>query len=260
MKRLAALAAGVLAFSVCAGRQEVQMIRQPAVAGQFYPADARALTAMVDSMLADAEPPALSGRLVGIQVPHAGYAYSGPTAAHAFKLLQGMDSVTVVMLGPSHRAYVDRAAVFARGSWRTPLGDVRVDEELARAILGSDGFFAELPQAHAQEHSLEVQVPFLQRVLRDFRIVPVMVLQPSSEQCGRAGRALARACAGRRVVLLASTDLYHGESYSEAKRADSVTVGLVAGNEPQALYDGLAASRAQACGGYAVVAMMAAAR
>ena len=155
----------VLICLACAQPKEATVARQPAVAGQFYPGDAKTLTAMVDSMLADAEVPAISGTLVGIQVPHAGYPFSGPTAARAFKLLQGMDSVTVVMLGTSHRVMLDKAAVYARGSWHTPLGDVAIDEALAKAILAQDKFLADMPGAHAQEHSIEVEVPFLQRVL-----------------------------------------------------------------------------------------------
>lgn len=236
------------------------MTREPAVAGQFYPGDGRTLAAMVDAMLGDVKNPELRGRLVALQVPHAGYAYSGVTAAHAFKLLQGLDSLTVVMLGPSHQQFIDRATVYSRGSWKTPLGDVAVDEELAARILTADSFFVDMARAHSREHSLEVQVPFLQRVLRDFRILPIMILQPSFEQCERAGRALASACAGRRVILLASTDLYHGYSYVDAKKTDSVTVELLVRNDPRALYDALVRGRAQACGGYAVVVMMIAAK
>lgn len=236
------------------------MVRQPVVAGQFYPADAVELAAVVDAMLAGAEGPAPEGRLVALQVPHAGYPYSGPTAARAFRLLAGMDSVTVVMLGPSHRARIDRAAVFARGTWRTPLGDVPVDEEFARRLIEADSFCVELPQAHAHEHSLEVQLPFLQRVLRDFRIVPVMVLQPTADECERLGRAIVAAAAGRRVVVLASTDLYHGYSYTEARSTDSITVEGFLGMDPAVLHRALDEGRAQACGGYAVEAAMVAAR
>jgi len=236
------------------------MARQPAVAGQFYPGDAKALTAMVDSMLSSAEVPVISGKLVGIQVPHAGYPFSGPTAARAFKLLQGMDSVTVVMLGTSHRVMLDKAAVYARGSWHTPLGDVAIDEPLAKAILAQDKFLADMPGAHAQEHSIEVEVPFLQRVLGDFKIVPIMLLQPTFEQCERVGRAVASAAKGRKVVLLASSDLYHGESYDEANRVDSVSVELMAKFDPQAFHAALERNEAQACGGNAITAMMVAAR
>jgi len=235
------------------------MVRQPAVAGQFYPSDAKTLTGMVDSMLATANVPSLPGRLVGIQVPHAGYPFSGPTAAHAFKLLQGMDSVTVVVLGTSHHAMIDKAAMYAHGSWRTPLGDVAIDEPLAKAILAQDKFLADMPDAHAQEHSIEVEVPFLQRTLRSFKIVPIMLLQPTFEQCERVGKAIARAAKGKNVLLVASSDLYHGESYDEANRVDSVTVGLMSKFDPRAFHAAYERNEAQACGGNAITAMMVAA-
>jgi len=250
----------VLACLACAAPKEVIVTRQPAVAGQFYPGDAKMLTAMVDSMLADAEVPAISGTLVGIQVPHAGYPFSGPTAAKAFKLLQGTDSVTVVMLGTSHHVMLDKAAVYAKGAWHTPLGDVTIDDALAKAILAQDEFLADMPAAHAREHSIEVEVPFLQRVLGDFKIVPIMLLQPSFKQCERVGKAIARASAGRKVVLLASSDLYHGESYDEAKRIDGTAVGLMAKFDPQAFHAALVRNEAQACGGNAITVLMVAAR
>jgi hypothetical protein len=234
--------------------------RQPAVAGQFYPGDVKTLTAMIDSMLADAEVPAISGTLVGIQVPHAGYPFSGPTAARAFRLLAGMDSVTVVMLGTSHHVMLDKAAVYGSGSWRTPLGEVAIDAALANEIIAQDKFLADMPQAHAREHSIEVEVPFLQRVVRDLRIVPIMLLQPTFEQCERVGKAIAKAAKGKKVILLASSDLYHGESYDEANRIDSTAVELMAKFDPQAFRAAYERDEAQACGGNAITAMMVAAR
>jgi AmmeMemoRadiSam system protein B/AmmeMemoRadiSam system protein A len=250
----------MLVCLACAQPKEVIVTRQPAVAGQFYPADAKTLAAMVDSMLADAEVPAISGRLIGIQVPHAGYPFSGQTAARAFKLLQGMDSVTVVMLGTSHQVMLDKAAVYAKGAWHTPLGDVAIDEALAKAILAQDEFLADMPTAHTKEHSIEVEVPFLQRVLGDFKIVPIMLLQPNFKQCERVGKAIATAAKGKRVFLLASSDLYHGESYDEANRVDSATVELMAKFDPQAFHVAYGRNEAQACGGNAITAMMVAAR
>jgi AmmeMemoRadiSam system protein B/AmmeMemoRadiSam system protein A len=244
----------------CAGPEESKMVREPAVANQFYPGRADDLVAMVDQMLKDAEPPVLTGRLVGIQVPHAGYPYSGPTAANAFKLLQARGPVTVVMLGPSHRVFVDKAAVYGKGRWKTPLGEVEIDEDVAKAIVAADEYIEDNPQAHSAEHSLEVELPFLQRVLEEFKIVPIMLLEPTWDQCQNLGRAIAEASKGKDVVVLASTDLYHGESYEEAKATDSVTAGLFAGFDPKALYDGLRARKAQACGGDPVVVAMKAAQ
>ena len=246
---------------VCAGPEEPEMMRrEPAVAGQFYPGDRETLTAVIDQMVADAQPPELQGSVVGIQVPHAGYPYSGPTAAHAFRLLQGLDSVVVVMFGTSHRVFLDKAAVYGAGEWRTPLGSVPVDSAVAKAIVRAADCLADMPEAHRLEHSIEVQVPFLQRVLGEFSIVPIMVLQPSWEQCEAVGHAVARALAGRRAVLVASSDLYHGESYEEAKETDAVTIGFLRDFDPPGLYRALGEGDAQACGGAALVCLMLAAR
>lgn len=258
--RVAILAVLLFPLALCAGRQEAEMTRSPAVAGQFYPADSSVLAAEVDAMLAAAPSAEPDDRLVAIQVPHAGYPYSGPTAARAFKLLSGMEGVTVVMVGPSHRVMVTGGAVFPKGSWRTPLGRVAVDEELAAELLAREELFKAFPEAHGPEHSLEVQLPFLQRRPGSFRILPVLVLQPGWPEVERMGRALAEVCRGRNVLLLVSTDLYHGESYADAKRFDSLTVELFAGLDPAALHAALDARRAQACGGYAMAVAMVAAR
>ncbi len=252
---------------VCANpkeTKEVQMVREPAVAGQFYPAEEKKLKSMIDSMLEQVSPIKLTGRIIGIQVPHAGIEFSGPTAAKAYKLLQGMDSLTVIMLGPSHRVDIRQAAVFDKGFWRTPLGDVLVDEVMAEELLKEDKFFVRLPAAHLQEHSLEVQLIFLQRVLKNFKIVPIMLLFPSYDECERVGKALARVAKGKKVLLLASSDLYHGYSYTEARASDSFTLKLMENFDPRAFYQAVQEAylkdKPVACGGYPIVAMMIAAR
>lgn len=258
----------LLVIVFCAGRKEATMTRQPAVAGLFYSADSSALRQSVDAMLEAAASLALAGRVVAIQVPHAGHEYSGPTAAKAFRLLEGKSGLTVVMLGPKHpdppgrpsAPYRRKAMVFDSGEWVTPLGKVRIDEELAAAIVGQDSYFVSMPDAHLNEHSLEVQMPFLQRVAPDARVVPIMLFYPTWEECERAGKAVAMACRGRNVVLLASSDLYHGQSYGQCRESDSATLELVTRFEPKPLFDALRADKAMACGGDPIVVTMVAAR
>lgn len=258
----------VLAVIFCAGHKEATVIRQPAVAGMFYDADSAALRRSVDAMLAAAGEPKPAGRLVAIQVPHAGHEYSGPTAARAFRLLEGMEGLTVVMLGPKHpdqpgrlpAPYVRKAMVFDRGEWVTPLGRVKIDEDLAAAICKQDSYFVRMPEAHANEHSLEVQMPFLQRAAPGARVVPIMLFFPTWAECEKAGRALARACRDRNAVILASSDLYHGDSYRECRDVDSATLDLVTRFEPKPLFEALHAGKAMACGGDPIVVAMIAAR
>lgn len=240
------------------------MVREPAVAGQFYPAEATRLRSMVDLMLVQADPITLPGKIIGIQVPHAGIEFSGRTAAKAYKLIQGMDSLTVIMLGPSHRVDIKQAAVFDRGFWRTPLDEVPVDEEIAEQLLKEESFFARLPSAHYQEHSLEVQLIFLQRVIKSFKIVPIMLLFPSYEECLRVGKAVAKVAKEKKVLLLASSDLYHGYFYEEARASDSLTLNVMQQLDPQQFYQVVQESyrkdKPVACGGHAIVALMIASR
>lgn len=262
-----ALVLAVLTSFVCATpkeEKEVKMVREPAVAGQFYPAEEKKLRAMVDSMLAQSPSISLPGMIIGIQVPHAGIEFSGRTAAKAYKLIQGIDSLTVIMLGPSHRVDIKQAAVFDKGCWRTPLGDVSVDEEIVDQLLKKDNFFARLPSAHYYEHSLEVQLIFLQRVLKNFKIVPIMLLFPSYEECLRVGKAVARVAKDKKVLFIASSDLYHGYSYEEAKASDSLTLKTMEKLNPQLFYQAVQESyrkdKPVACGGHAIVTMMIAAQ
>lgn len=247
-----------------ANNKEGKMEREPAVAGQFYPNDKELLIAKIDSMIARASPPKIKGKIIGIQVPHAGIEFSGPTAAFAYKTIAGKEGITVVMLGPSHQAEFNRAAVFTRGAWKTPLGKVVIGEDFAQRLLKEEPYFADLPEVHQGEHSLEVQLPFLQRVLKDFKIVPIMLFFPTYEECERVGRAVAKSAKEKNVLLLASSDLYHGYSYTEARASDSLTLTLMEKLQPKEFYQALTKSYATrsplACGGYPIVALMVAAK
>src|SRR6185295_9883293 len=139
-------------------------LRRAAVAGSWYPGEARAIASEVEEYLravpAGAPPP---GRLVALISPHAGLRYSGPVAAHGYALLRGRSDLTVVLVGPSHRVPFEGSAVFARGGFQTPLGTAPVDEEIARDLAGRPGV-SEMPEPHRDEHSLEMQLPFLQHL------------------------------------------------------------------------------------------------
>ena len=150
--------------------------REPAVAGSFYPAEAKALQATVDGFLARAKTPPAEGKLLALVVPHAGYIYSGATAAHSYQHLRGSGVRRVILVGPAHRVAVNGAAIYSRGQWRTPLGEVPIDAQLAKQLLAAGAGVSDDPRPFADEHSLEVQLPFLQRTLGDFSIVPVLIV------------------------------------------------------------------------------------
>ena len=210
-------------------------VRRPAVAGAFYPGSSRELTATVDKYLADAETKELQGELIALIAPHAGYVYSGHVAGHAYKQLQGKSIDTVVLVGPSHRYPVRGAAVSDSGAFQTPLGTVEIDEELASELIKQERRITSAPQVHDDEHCLEVHLPFLQRVLQQFKIVPILMYDFSDANCKMLSQALSSCLNGKNALLVASTDLCHYPNYEEAKKADSIVVSAISKFDPDLL-------------------------
>jgi AmmeMemoRadiSam system protein B len=221
-------------------------VRRPAVAGSFYPGSNRELTAMVDKYLADAEKKELQGELVALIAPHAGYVYSGHVAAYAYKQLQGKSIDTVVLIGPSHRYPVRGAAVYDSGAFQTPLGTVKIDEELAKELIKQERRITSAPEVHDDEHCLEVHLPFLQRVLQpkaegvserseQFKIVPILMYDFSDANCKMLSQALSSCLNGKNALLVASTDLCHYPHYEEAKKADGIVVSAISQFDPDLL-------------------------
>lgn len=235
---------------------EAKMIRQSVVAGQFYPGDKKTLSNTLETFFNTIPTQKISGKIIGIAVPHAGYPYSGPTATYAYKLILSKDIETVIMLGPSHRVYFEGMPVYAEGVWKTPLGEVLIDETLAQAIISQNPKIKNQPEAHREEHSLEVQLPFLQKTLTNFKIVPIMLLEPTYAECEMLAQAIAKVAKYKNVLLLASSDLYHGYSYTECNKTDSVTLSYLKNFDPNGLYQSLKQGKAQACGGYPIVVVM----
>jgi AmmeMemoRadiSam system protein B/AmmeMemoRadiSam system protein A len=207
-------------------------IRQPVAAGQFYPGDPDTLKAMVDSFLAQAGEKA-QGEPVGLVVPHAGYVYSGQVAAYAFKQVEGVQYDAVVVIGTNHQdPYFNGLSVWARGAFKTPLGLVPVDEELAQALLEADSRIVFDKGVHSQEHSIEVELPFLQRVLPDAKIVPLIVGEPSEENEKTLADALVKVLKGKRALIIASSDMSHYPAYGDAVRVDGEVLKAIAGMDP----------------------------
>ncbi len=236
------------------------MIRKASVAGAFYPGDPGELRNMVRELLDRAPYREVKGEVKGLISPHAGYVYSGLVAAVGYKLLAGKDIRKVIILGPSHSSYFRGIAVYSHGMWETPLGSVPVDEELTAHLLSCQYPFFEGPQFHEDEHSIEVQIPFLQLVLDDFSIIPLLFGFGNSDDFVRAGEAIGNLASRQDAVIIASSDLYHGYSYEEAVKTDSYTLELIENGDPTLFAKELSAERAQACGGWPIVALMAAMR
>jgi AmmeMemoRadiSam system protein B len=206
---------------------QTETVRSPAVAGSFYPASPKVLSAQVEKFIDDAALKETDDELIGLIAPHAGYVYSGHVAGYAYKQLVGQSFDTVVLVGLSHRYRIDGAAIYARGAFRTPLGDVPIDEDLASEIMRLNSDILDLPPAHANEHSLEVQLPFLQYLLSDFRIVTILLQDDSPENVIPLSQAIAEAMGDRSALLIGSTDLCHYPTYEEARKSDQVVIEAI---------------------------------
>ena len=235
-------------------------MRRAAFAGSWYPRTASAIAAEVDGYLEAAGTPVVTGRLVALVSPHAGLHYSGPVAAHAYALLRRREPVSVVLVGPSHRAAFEGVALHAHGAWDSPLGCAPIDEEMAEALLAAEPALFDDPGPHASEHSLEMQMPFLLRVLPGLRIVPLLMGTQSREEVDALAGALAKAAAGRPVLLVASSDLSHYRPSPVANRLDAEVVEDVRRLDPEALMSRLERRENVACGGGPIVAVLKAAR
>ncbi len=237
-----------------------QHVRESVIAGSWYPGDPATLTKDIKGYLAQVPQHTIQGELVALISPHAGYLYSGQVAAHAYKLLQGKKYDVVVIIAPSHRAYFKGASVYPQGGYRTPLGIVPIAEEVTEALMKKTPLIDAIPKAHAQEHSLEIQLPFLQIVLKDFRLVPIVMGDQDLQTCEEVSKAIAAVIKGKNALLIASTDLSHFHPYDEAVTLDQVVLDHVNAFDPEGLSKALKKGECEACGGGPVVAVMLAAQ
>ncbi|UCF66984.1 MAG: AmmeMemoRadiSam system protein B, partial [Acidobacteriota bacterium] len=247
---------------------EVARVREPAVAGKFYPSDASELESAIRAFVSDALDPSGPPPLA-LVVPHAGYIYSGQIAADAYRQAIGHDYDVVVILGTNHTAPAFRGvSIYPSGGYRTPLGVAPIDEELAAKLRVADSRFRFRPEVHAREHSVEVQVPFVQTLLPGVKILPAVVGSPDLDLASRFGQALADALGERRALIVASSDLSHYPDYEDAAAIDAAVLKAVASLEPSTVQDTIerlmrhppARLSTCACGQAPILAAMAAAR
>jgi AmmeMemoRadiSam system protein B len=204
-------------------------IRKPAVSGIFYPGSAEELKEKIDNLLNKVEKEELKGELIGLIVPHAGYDYSGEIAAYAYKQLEGKNFNTVILIGESHYHRFPGASIGNYQSYQTPLGEIKVDNDLAINIIKREDAIKFYPQVHQGEHSLEVQLPFLQTLLRDFKIVPIILGERSSKLSSQIVQAIMQELKEReeKILFIASTDLSHFYPYQTALQLDNLTIKAI---------------------------------
>lgn len=242
-------------------------IREPHHAARegFYPDDPVALAKQVAQFFAEAERAEIDGPITGMVCPHAGYAYSGAVAAAAYKQLEGLSYDTVVIISPSHRTFFRGASVFSGGSYRTPLGEVRLDLDFCAELTSVDPMIMLADIGHdatggGWEHALEVHLPFLQIVLGDFALVPIVMGDQEYPTAKKLGELIGRFAKPGRTLIVASSDLAHGHDYKTTKRLDDTAAAAVAKFSPSDLFDQMSSGAFEACGVGPITAMMIAAR
>jgi len=230
------------------------------VAGAFYPADRRVLSEKIDDYLRLAardgsNPPE---PVFGLIAPHAGYDYSGKVAAKAYNAVRNRPYRTVVLLGPTHYLPFEGAAIYPSGTWETPLGRVNIDEAAARAVMRACPWARYVPAAFEREHSLEVQVPFLQKTLDHFRIIPLIMGSMTEGMYSSLTEALLGLVRseGGRLLIVASSDMSHFHPYEDASRMDRATLRLIEAGDVLGLGRNIERGSSELCGAQAVMALM----
>lgn len=244
----------------------MEPMRRLSVAGTWYPRESTALAREVDRYVSEADVDPIPSRLHAVIAPHAGLIYSGPVAAHGYKLARETAYATIVLVGPSHFVPFRGVSIWARGAWETPFGAIEVDEPLAAAIAAATPEIVEQPAAHGREHSLEMQIPFVAHLFPRSRIVPLVMGHQTRGTAEALGLALATAIAARttddggEVLLVASSDLSHYQDARTAAAMDAVVLRHVESLDPDGLMAALEREPHHACGGGPMVAVLHAAR
>lgn len=231
-------------------------IRKSVLAGTWYPADPATLRGDISNYLRQVPLLEVGGPVVGLICPHAGYVYSGHIAAYGYRLAEGQRYDTVVVIGPSHRALFRGASVFSSGGYETPLGVIPVDESLADGILERDPVLTSDRKPHAAEHSIEIQLPFLQVVLGEFRFVPIVMGTQDYRTCEAVADAIFQASKRKNILVVGSSDLSHFHNDEQAKRLDQVVIDLVQKRDHRGLSRELEEGTCEACGGGPMSATM----
>ena len=230
-------------------------VREPAVAGAFYPANPAQLAKTIAEMLSATPKASVPGEIRGLVVPHAGYIYSGPVAAYAYKAIQGAEYKDVIVISPSHYEAFNGAAVYPGDAYLTPLGEIAIDKELSKAIASHSKLVqlsehGHRPTFRGGEHSLEVELPWLQTMLGDFKLVAIVMGDQDMKTCSDLAESIEKAVGKRDdVLLVASSDLSHFHKYTEAAGLDSQIVKLIDNFDYRDLYDELQSRKVEACGG-----------
>lgn len=241
--------------------QKSDAVREPAVAGMFYPAEPETLQAMIREFLSHTEK-VIQGDIGGLVSPHAGYIYSGPVAAWSYRQIEGNSYDVVVVIAPSHFEYFRGASVFPGAYYETPLGKIPVDHTLAEQLAEQSPHIHLSMSGHSisftgrGEHSLEVQLPFLQTVLKDFKLLPIVIADQSWDNVKTLALSLANVLKGKKALIVASSDLSHYHPYTTAYTLDEKIQELFNSFDYQGIVEGCERHEIEACGYGPIATMM----
>ena len=227
----------------------MEKLRKSIIAGSWYPEDPSILRGDIARYIKNVPDRELTGDVVGLIVPHAGYMYSGQVAAHAYKLIQGKKYDAVILIGPSHRVAFGGVSICSQGAYETPLGVIPVDENIACEMKRLSSIIIDLPAAHAREHSLEIQLPFLQIALGAFPFIPLVMGDQNVATCRELVDAVCQVAKDCHVLIVASSDLSHFHDYKKAKELDGIVLRHIQDIDAEGLLDSLAHDKTEACGG-----------
>ncbi|MFH0763652.1 MAG: AmmeMemoRadiSam system protein B [Candidatus Omnitrophota bacterium] len=252
MKNFVTLAIMLFASAVFAAD-----VKDADLAGSWYPGNKAELAGLIDGYIKSANPVSIDGHALAIISPHAGYQFSGPVAAYGFKALQGREIKTVILIGFTHRKSFDGISIYDRGAFRTPLGEIPVDEKLAALINAGSSRIFFYPEAFIEENSIETEVPFIQTVFKDALLIPIAFGARSYGDAVILADALADVLKDRNdYLIVASTDLSHYHPYDEANSIDKRTLTTLSALKSRAFYDAAQADICEVCGVMPVTAAL----
>ncbi|MEA3470880.1 MAG: AmmeMemoRadiSam system protein B [Thermodesulfobacteriota bacterium] len=232
-------------------------IRKSVIAGSWYPGNPEVLRSNIEGYLKNVQIDDIEGRVVGLISPHAGYTYSGQVAAYSYKLIKDKNFDGVIVIGPSHRHYFKGASIYEGAGYETPLGVVPVDSKLAEQIMSNaSGRISYVSAAHSQEHSVEIQLPFLQVALGEFSFVPIVMGVQSRETCKEVAEAIYESIKDKNALVVGSSDLSHFHSYDDAMSMDSIVIDHMDAMDAEGLLKSLEKGTCEACGGGPIAVTM----
>jgi len=241
-------------------------IRKPTVAGSFYDGDTKSLNIQIENCFLHKLGPGklpstiIKGerKIVGLISPHAGYMYSGPVAANGFyKIALGGKPDTIIILGPNHRGFGEDVSIMVEGKWKTPLGELEIDTDIAEKILKNSKIIRNDPKAHQYEHSIEVQLPFVQYIFgKNIKFVPICMTRQDINTDIEIAESICSSVTGKNILIIASSDFTHYEPQEYAENADKQAINAILNFDPKRLYDMIYQQNLSMCGPGPITVML----